>query len=149
MENGRTLCPCCCSATESCPTLCDPMDCSTPGLPVPHYTLEPAQTHVSQGHLPTILSSVVPFSLCLQSWQIYFFPGRARQGRQSKPCRSENCDTGERAMALWPQTSVLRELVLGKAEHPWNSSWAGSDLLCGNVSVKGSCQGSCIPTTQV
>ena len=51
----------------------------------------------------------------------------------------------ERTMALWPQTSVLRELALGKAEHPWNSSWAASDLLCGNVSVKG----SCIPTTQV
>ena len=26
----------CCSVTQSCPTLCDPMDCSTPGLPVHH-----------------------------------------------------------------------------------------------------------------
>ena len=34
------------SATQACPTLCDPMDCSTPGLPVCH--LEPAQTHVHQ-----------------------------------------------------------------------------------------------------
>ena len=25
----------CCSVTKSCPTLCDPMDCSTPGLPCP------------------------------------------------------------------------------------------------------------------
>ena len=24
------------SASQSCPTLCDPMDCSTPGLPVHH-----------------------------------------------------------------------------------------------------------------
>ena len=24
--------PCCCSVTKSCPTLCDPMDCSTPGF---------------------------------------------------------------------------------------------------------------------
>ena len=24
-------CICCCSVTQSCPTLCDPMDCSTPG----------------------------------------------------------------------------------------------------------------------
>ena len=28
---------CCCSVTHSCPTLCDPMDCSMPGLPVPHH----------------------------------------------------------------------------------------------------------------
>ena len=26
----------CCSVTQSCPTLCDPMDCSTPGFPVLH-----------------------------------------------------------------------------------------------------------------
>ena len=25
-----------CSVTQACPTLCDPMDCSTPGLPVHH-----------------------------------------------------------------------------------------------------------------
>ena len=25
---------CCCSVTKSCPTLCDPMNCSTPGFPV-------------------------------------------------------------------------------------------------------------------
>ena len=34
------------SATQSCPTLCDPMDCSTPGFPVHHQLLEPTQTHV-------------------------------------------------------------------------------------------------------
>ena len=32
--------------TQSCPTLCDPMDCSTAGFPVPHHLSEPAQTHV-------------------------------------------------------------------------------------------------------
>jgi len=35
-----------CSVARSCPTLCDPMDCSTPGFPVLHHLLEPAQTHV-------------------------------------------------------------------------------------------------------
>ena len=34
------------SLAQSCPTLCDPMDCSTPGLPVHHQFLEFAQTHV-------------------------------------------------------------------------------------------------------
>ena len=36
---------CLCSVTQSCPTLCDPMDCSTPGLPVHHQLPEFTQTH--------------------------------------------------------------------------------------------------------
>ena len=34
------------SVTQSCPTLCDPMDCSTPGFPVHHQLPELAQIHV-------------------------------------------------------------------------------------------------------
>ena len=34
------------SVTQSCPTLCNPMNRSTPGLPVPHQLLEFMQTHV-------------------------------------------------------------------------------------------------------
>ena len=34
------------SAAQSCPTLCDPMDCSTSGFPVHHQLLELAQTDV-------------------------------------------------------------------------------------------------------
>ena len=34
--------------TQSCPTLCNPMDCSTLSFPVHHYLLEFAQTHVHQ-----------------------------------------------------------------------------------------------------
>ena len=34
------------SVAQSCPTLCDPMDCSTPGLPVLHHLPEFTQTHV-------------------------------------------------------------------------------------------------------
>ena len=34
------------SVAQSCPTVCDPMDCSMPGLPVHHQLLEPTQTHV-------------------------------------------------------------------------------------------------------
>ena len=35
-----------CSVAQSHPTLWNPMDCSTPGFPVPHYLLKLAQTHV-------------------------------------------------------------------------------------------------------
>ena len=34
------------SLTQSCPTLCDPKDCSTPGFPVHHKFPELTQTHV-------------------------------------------------------------------------------------------------------
>ena len=56
-----------CSVNQSCLTLCYPMDCSTPSLPVHHQLLEMAQTHVHRVH-PTISSSVVPFSSHLQSF---------------------------------------------------------------------------------
>ena len=36
----------CCSVTKSCPTRCDPMDCSTSGSPDLHYLLEFAQIDV-------------------------------------------------------------------------------------------------------
>ena len=37
---------CCCSVAQLCLTLHDPMDCSTPGLPVPHHHPEYTQVHV-------------------------------------------------------------------------------------------------------
>ena len=68
--------------TQSCPTLCDPMNCGTPGLPVHRQLLEFSQTHVHwvddaipchlllSPHPVTISSPVTSFSSCLQS-----FPG--------------------------------------------------------------------------
>ena len=34
------------SVAQSCPTLCDPMDCSKPGLPVHHQLPGSTQTHL-------------------------------------------------------------------------------------------------------
>ena len=53
------------SATQSWPTLCNPMDCSTSGFPVLHYLPKFAQTHVhwvSDAVPPS--HPVVPFSSC-------------------------------------------------------------------------------------
>ena len=44
--SGVRIYDCCFSVTKSCPTLCSPMDCSTPGFPVLHCLPEFAQTHV-------------------------------------------------------------------------------------------------------
>ena len=64
------------SVTQSCPTLCDPMNCSMPGLPVHHQLPESTQTHVhwvgepiqpshplsSPSPLPSIFPSIRVFS---------------------------------------------------------------------------------------
>ena len=58
------------SVAQSCPTPCDPMNRSTPGLPVHHQLPEFTETHrpLSQWCHPAISSSVVPFSSCLRSF---------------------------------------------------------------------------------
>ena len=60
------------SVTQSCLTLCDPMDYSIPGFPVHHQLPENAQafsmTSSSQWCHLIILSFVIPFSSCLQSF---------------------------------------------------------------------------------
>ena len=64
------------SVAQSCPTLCNPMKCSTPGLPVHHQLPEFTQTHVhwvgdaiqpshallSPSPLPSIFPSIRVFS---------------------------------------------------------------------------------------
>ena len=57
------------SVAQSCPTFCNPMDSSTPVLPVHHQLPEFTQTHSLSGWChPTISSSVIPFSSLLQSF---------------------------------------------------------------------------------
>ena len=71
---------------QSCPTLCNAMDCSTPGLPVHHQLLESTHTHVrwvsdaiQPSHpllyLPSIFPSIRVFSnewaLCIR-WPKYW-----------------------------------------------------------------------------
>ena len=62
----------CCSVAQSCPTLCDPMDCSTTGFPVLH-----CPTVCSESSCPlswwshqTVSFSVFSFSSCLQPFSV-------------------------------------------------------------------------------
>ena len=60
----------CCSVTKSHPTLCDPIDCGTPGFPVLHCLLGFAQIHFIESVMPSnhfilchpliLLPSIVP-----------------------------------------------------------------------------------------
>ena len=65
LSGKKLACQCqsCCLVTQSYPTLCDPMDYSTPSFPVFHHLLEHTQTHVHQGGnaiQPSPLSSPFP-----------------------------------------------------------------------------------------
>ena len=67
---------CCCSVAQPCLTLCDPMDCSMPGLPVHHqlpelFKLMCIESEMPSNHLilcrpllllPSIFSSIRVFS---------------------------------------------------------------------------------------
>ena len=55
------------SVSQLCLTLCDPMDCSTPGFPSPTPGACSNSCLLSQWCHPTILSSAIPF-FCLQSF---------------------------------------------------------------------------------
>ena len=66
----------CCSVANSCPTLCNPMNCSTPSSPVLHYLLEFAQIYVhwvSDGTQPSHpLLPPSPFAFNLSQHQGLF-----------------------------------------------------------------------------
>ena len=58
---------CCCSVTKSCPTLCDPTDCSTPGslsFSISQSLLK--LMSINRWCHTSISSSVTPFSFCPQ-----------------------------------------------------------------------------------
>ena len=48
------------SVAQSCPTLCDPVDCSTPGFPVHHQLPEPTQSHIH--HISDAIQPAHPLS---------------------------------------------------------------------------------------
>ena len=57
---------CCCSVARSCPTFCNPMDYSMPGLPVPHFLPEFAQV--------MSIKSVMPSFHLILCWPLLLLP---------------------------------------------------------------------------
>ena len=96
------MCCCCCSVCKLCLTLCNPMNCTTPGFPVLHCLLELAQTHVHwigdaiQPSHPLSLSSPPALNLSQHrsfpmSW--LFTAGGQSIGASASvlPMNSQNC----------------------------------------------------------
>ena len=85
------------SVTQSCPTLCDPMNCSTSGLPVHHQLPEPTQTHVHWvGEAIQPSHDVIPVPSCPQS-----FP------ESGSFQRSQLFASGGQSIGVWASASVL------------------------------------------
>ena len=60
------------SVAQSCPTLCNPMECSMPGFPVHHLLSELAQTHIHQVGDAIQLPSLSPPAFNLSQHQDLF-----------------------------------------------------------------------------
>ena len=136
LESHQNSIPCC-SVTQSCPTLGDPMDCGTPGSSVLCCLLELAQIHVHwvgddiQPSHPLPPSS--PLAFTLPSIVVFFsgFPAdctdrghviteslsgcRRRSGRLNCPVGSSN------ARALPPWISCLGCLGVSGGKRPFPS----------------------------
>ena len=65
IQKELTSVHCCCSAAQLCPTLCDPMECSTLSFTISQSLLKLMSIELVIH--PTNSSSVIPFS-CLQSF---------------------------------------------------------------------------------
>ena len=84
------------SVAQSCPTLCDPMNCSTPGLPVHHQLPEFTQTHIHR--IGDAIQPSHPLSLL---FFLQFFPA------PGSFLMSQLFTSGSQSIAVSASTSVL------------------------------------------
>ena len=89
------------SAAQSCLTLCDPINCSTPRLPVHHQLPEFTQTHVHQ------VSDAIQPSLCRPLLLLSPIPPRIRVFSNESPLRMR-----------WPKYWSFRLSISPSNEHP-------------------------------
>ena len=91
------------SVAQSCPTLCDPMNCSTPGLPAYHQLPEFTQTHIHQvGNATQPCDPLLsPFSSCPQS-----LPA------------SESFSSESTLLMRWPKCGSFSFSINPSKEHP-------------------------------
>ena len=117
-----SLCCCCyCSVTLSCPTLCNPVDCSTPGFPVLHYLLEFAQSHLILCHpllLPSVFPSIRVFSsesaLCIRWPKYWSFSFSISPSNEYSGLLSFKIDLGLISLLSKGLSRVFSSITVGK-----------------------------------
>ena len=97
------------SVAQSCPTLCDPMNCSTPGLPVPHQLPEFTQTHVHR-----VSDAIQPSHPCRPLLLLPRIPPSIRVFSNESTLRMRWWKTGQYNSVFLPgEPHRQRSLVLG------------------------------------
>ena len=121
-----------CSATQSCPTLCERMDSSTPGFPVLHHLLEFAQTHIHWiGDVIQASSSLSPLSapvLSLSQHQgLFQWVGSSHQGADTKSKKSRVPQLANRVHKYPWDTTVWSDVLwpLDQNKGAWDISFRG------------------------
>ena len=114
---------CCCAVTQLCPPLWDPVDCSTPGLPVLHCHLEFAQTHVhwvSNAIQPSHTSGNESTCQCRRHKRHGSIPGSRRSpgGGNGNPLKYSFLENSMNRGAWW--STIYR---VAKSQ-TWLSDWA-------------------------
>ena len=141
------------SVTQSCPTLCDPMDCSMPDFPVHHYVLGLAQTHahwVSDAIQPSHLPPPSTFAFKISQHRGLFHGGErmvhlgkwglawlSRNSAPGLPDGDHVCETPVRKMVMIPPAPRTHRMPREKVRdhsllsYAWRWLWwlrASSDL---------------------
>ena len=115
----------CCLLTQSCPTLCNPMDCSMPGLPVPHHLPKFAQVHVC-----CFGDAIQPSHFLMPSSPLPSIFARIRDSPVSQLFTSDDQNTGVSASASVLPTS---RKAFPKAVKMFVSSTPSDDRIWGMV----------------
>ena len=89
---------CCCLVAQLCLTPCDFLDCSTPGLPLPHHLLEFAQVHVCANSCPLSSHLIVCLPLFLLPST---FPSIRVFSNELAVCTGDQ-SWGMKDLVLWP-----------------------------------------------
>ena len=133
------------SVAQSCPTLCDPMDCSMLGLPVHHQLPELAQTHVHElvmpsNHLilcrlllllPSVFPSIRVFSdesvLCIRwpkywSFSFSISPSNEYSGLTSFSMDWLDLLAVQGTLKFFSNTTVQKHQFFGAQPSLWSSS---------------------------
>ena len=133
MKLGRLLSFCwwwCRSVAQSCPVLCDPMDCSTPGFPVPHRLPESAQVHVHcigdamQSSHPLMPSFSVPS--CISTFSTTKMPLKAEKKQRGKQKLQPSTHVKTAGSTKFtPIHKVTIPALREKTQTPaWQDAWA-------------------------
>ena len=118
------------SVTQLCPTLCGPMDCSTPGLPVHHHSRSPPKLMSIESVMPSI-SSRHPLLLLLS-----IFPS-------IEVCQmSQLLESGGQSIGVSASASVLRiqlkanEVIIHTKAHLLGSTFSWTSLGAGDFHLQ-------------